>query len=79
MRQEGLQGPQPKRRRRTNIPDPEPPPEPTDLIERRFDPRELALNACWAGDITNIRTWDRWVYLATVIDLASRRGSGLVN
>ncbi len=76
MRQEGLQGRQPKRRRRTTIPDPEPPPEPTDLIERRFDPRELALNACWAGDITYIRTWEGWMYLATVIDLASRRVVG---
>ena len=72
MRQEGLQGRPPKRRRRTTIPDPEPPPELTDLIGRRFDPRELALNACWAGDITYVRTWEGWMYLATVIDLASR-------
>jgi putative transposase len=72
MRQEGLQGRPPKRRRRTTIPDPEPPPELTDLIRRRFDPSELALNACWAGDITYVRTWEGWMYLATVIDLASR-------
>lgn len=72
MRQEGLQGRPPKRRRRTTIPDPEPPPELTDLIGRRFDPSELALNACWAGDITYVRTWEGWMYLATVIDLASR-------
>lgn len=72
MRQECLQGRPPKRRRRTTIPDPEPPPELTDLIGRRFDPGQLALNACWAGDITYVRTWEGWMYLATVIDLASR-------
>ena len=76
MRQEGLQGRPPKRRRRTTIPDPEPPPESIDLIGRRFDPSELALNACWAGDITYVRTWEGWMYLATVIDLASRRVVG---
>ena len=26
----------------------------------------------WCGDITYIRTWDGWAYLATVIDLHSR-------
>lgn len=76
MRQEGLQGRPPKRRRRTTVPDPEPPPESVDLIGRRFDPSELALNACWAGDITYVRTWEGWMYLATVIDLASRRVVG---
>ena len=76
MRQEGLQGRPPKRRRRTTIPDPEPPPELIDLIGRRFDPSGLALNAYWAGDITYVRTWEGWMYLATVIDLASRRVVG---
>jgi transposase InsO family protein len=76
MRQQGLQGRPPKRRRRTTIPDPEPPPELTDLIGRRFDPSELAVNTCWAGDITYVRTWEGWMYLATVVDLASRRVVG---
>ena len=76
MREEGLWGRPPKRRRRTTIPDPGPSPEPTDLIGRRFDPGELALNSCWAGDITYVRTWEGWMYLATVIDLASRRVVG---
>ena len=47
-----------------------------DLVGRRFQPEELALNACWAGDITYVRTWEGWMYLATVIDLASRRVVG---
>ena len=58
MRQQGLQGRPLKRGRKTTIPDPEPPPELTDLIRRRFDPGELALNTCWAGDITYVRTWE---------------------
>ena len=34
------------------------------------------LNARWCGDITYIPTWEGWLYLATVIDLASRRVVG---
>ena len=30
----------------------------------------------WCGDITYIRTWEGWLYLATVIDIASRRVVG---
>jgi putative transposase len=76
MRQHRLWGRPPKRRRRTTVPDPEPPPGLTDLVGRRFDPGGLWLNACWAGDITYVRTWEGWMYLATVIDLASRRVVG---
>src|ERR1019366_6509703 len=31
----------------------------------------------WCGDISYVRTWQGWSYLATVIDLASRRVVGL--
>jgi transposase InsO family protein len=30
----------------------------------------------WVGDITYIRTWEGWLYLATVIDVFSRRVIG---
>jgi len=30
----------------------------------------------WAGDITYVRTWEGWLFLATVIDLYSRRVIG---
>ena len=30
----------------------------------------------WCGDISYIRTWEGWLYLATVIDLGSRRVIG---
>jgi transposase InsO family protein len=30
----------------------------------------------WVGDITYIRTWEGWLFLATVIDVFSRRVIG---
>jgi putative transposase len=33
-------------------------------------------NARWCGDITYVPTWQGWLYLATVIDIASRRVVG---
>jgi putative transposase len=34
------------------------------------------INTRWCGDITYIRTWEGWLYLATVIDLDSRKVVG---
>jgi transposase InsO family protein len=42
-----------------------------DLMERDFNP--LAANRTWSADITYIRTWEGWLYLAHVQDLFSRR------
>jgi putative transposase len=42
-----------------------------DLVERDFDP--TAPNRLWSADITYIRTWQGWLYLASVMDLYSRR------
>ena len=42
-----------------------------NLLRRDFDP--AAPNVAWVGDITEIVTWQRKLYLATVIDLYSRR------
>jgi putative transposase len=36
----------------------------------------MAPNRAWAGDITYVRTWEGWLYLAVVIDLYSRRVVG---
>jgi putative transposase len=41
-----------------------------DLVERDFDPAEP--NRLWAADITYIRTWEGWLYLASVMDCYSR-------
>jgi transposase InsO family protein len=76
MREQALKGRYPKRWKKTTIPDPDPDPPLMNLIERRFQPEDLALNTCWAGDISYVRTWEGWMYLATVIDLASRRVVG---
>ncbi len=42
-----------------------------NLLERQFDQKEL--NRVWCGDITYIPTLTGFVYLATVMDLGSRR------
>ena len=34
------------------------------------------MNRVWVGDITYLRSWEGWSYLATVIDLGSRRVVG---
>jgi putative transposase len=41
-----------------------------DLVERRFRP--AAPNALWLADITYLRTWEGWVYLAAIQDAYSR-------
>ena len=42
-----------------------------DLVERQFRPAEP--NVLWLADITYLRTWEGWVYLAAVQDAYSRR------
>jgi putative transposase len=42
-----------------------------DLVERRFRP--AAADVLWLADITYLRTWEGWVYLAAVQDAYSRR------
>ena len=47
---------------------------PPDAAKRVWDTG--VLNAVWVGDITYMRTWEGWLYLATVIDACSRRVIG---
>jgi transposase InsO family protein len=70
----GLAGRCQRKTIRTTIPDPEA--KALDLIRRAFGPDGLELDVCWVSDITYIRTWEGWMYLATVLDLASRRVVG---
>ncbi|MDW0118832.1 IS3 family transposase [Sporosarcina thermotolerans] len=42
-----------------------------NLLNRQFDVKEI--NKVWVTDITYIRTSDGWLYLASVMDLYSRR------
>lgn len=75
MRDADLRARTPKRWRTTTIADPCAPTRP-DLIARDFTTSAAAVNTRWCGDITYIPTWEGWLYLATVIDLASRRVVG---
>jgi putative transposase len=45
-----------------------------DLVGRRFNPGEP--DVAWVGDITYIATGEGWLYLASVLDLGSRRWLG---
>ncbi len=49
-----------------------------DLLKRAFGPGTVELDRIYVGDITYIWTWEDWAYLATVIDLSSRRVVGWV-
>lgn len=42
-----------------------------NLLNRKF--QVDASNKVWVADITYIRTWEGWLYLATVMDLFSRK------
>jgi putative transposase len=72
MRRAGLAGRIPKRYRRTTIGDPFT--VLPDLVQRDFTPTHP--DQLWVGDITYIRTWEGWLYLATVLDCFSRRVVG---
>ena len=75
MGQAGLVGVHRRRRHRTTVPDPNAATRP-DLVLRDFQPDPAGLDQRWCGDITYIATDQGWLYLATVIDIASRRVVG---
>ena len=75
MRCAGLRGRTPRRWTATTIADPAAAAR-ADLIRRDFTTDAAKVNARWCGDITYINTWEGWLYLATVIDIASRRVIG---
>ena len=45
-----------------------------DLVQRAFWPE--APDRLWVADITYVDTWEGWLYLAAVLDAASRRVVG---
>ena len=69
MRELGLAGCQPRGYKRTTVPGEEPVDSP-DLIGREFTAE--APGHRLVGDITYLKTGEGWLYLATVIDLATR-------
>jgi transposase InsO family protein len=75
MRQAGLAGRAAKRWKKTTIADPAATAR-ADRIRRDFTADANRLNSRWCGDITYIRTWQGWLFLATVTGIASRRVVG---
>ncbi|MEU6525216.1 IS3 family transposase [Streptomyces sp. NPDC046924] len=65
----GLEGVIRGRLHRTTAPEPSAP-RPPDLVDRDFSasrPDQL-----WVADMTHVRTWSGWVYVAFVLDVYSR-------
>jgi putative transposase len=70
MRDAGISGLQIRKRGRTTVSVPGVRVA-DDLVERQFSPE--APNVLWIADVTYLRTWEGWLYLAAVQDAYSRR------
>ncbi|MFD7807760.1 IS3 family transposase [Streptomyces cellulosae] len=69
MAELGIEGVIRGQRRRTTVPEPSAP-RPPDLVDRDFTasrPDQL-----WVADMTYVRTWSGWAYVAFVLDVFSR-------
>ena len=76
MRQDGLKGRAPRRQRPRTTDSAHAHPIAPNLLARQFDVNGVALNQVWVSDITYVPTREGWLYLAAVLDLASRRCVG---
>ena len=73
MREQGLEAAQPRRKVRTTVPAADLGSRP-DLVRRNFTASQPGVK--WVGDITYIRTWEGFVYLATVLDCCTKKAVG---
>lgn len=76
MREDGLKGRAPRRTRPRTTDSAHDHPIAPNLLARQFDVNGVALNRVWVSDITYVPTQEGWLYLAAVLDLASRRCVG---
>ncbi len=76
MRQEGIRAITPKRYRVTTKSGHREPVTPNRLARRFGVADQGGPNTAWAADITYIPTREGWLYLAVILDLASRRVVG---
>lgn len=76
MRTAGLAARPRKRRRVVTTDSTHQDPIAPNLVARQFDVNGVALNRVWIGDITYVPTREGFLYLATVLDLGSRRCVG---
>jgi transposase InsO family protein len=70
MRQEGLEGVRRGKKKRTTIPDEAVIERARDLLQRDFTASRP--NEKWVADLTYLRTWNGFVYLAFILDCYSR-------
>ncbi len=76
MKAAGIAGIQPRRFRKTTD-SAHALPIANNVLARSFNVTQIAhTNSVWAGDITYVPTREGWLYLAVVLDLASRRVIG---
>jgi transposase InsO family protein len=71
MRQHGIEGKLRGRKRRTTIPDEAAVERARDLLQRDFT--ATGPNEKWVCDVTYLRTWDGFLYLAFILDCYSRK------
>jgi putative transposase len=70
MRQEGLEGVRRGKKKRTTVPDEAALERARDLLQRDFTATRP--NEKWVADVTYLRTWNGFVYLAFILDCYSR-------
>ena len=70
MRQNGFEGKQRGSKKRTTIPDEAAAERARDLLQRDFTASRP--NEKWVADLTYVRTWNGFVYLAFILDCHSR-------
>jgi transposase InsO family protein len=76
MREDGLVARPRKRRRVLTTDSSHDHPIAPNVVAQQFDVNGVALNRIWVADITHIPTREGALYLATVLDLGSRRCIG---
>ena len=77
MREDGLRGCRPRRVRVTTTQSAHAEPVAPNVLARRFSPEaNRERDRAWVADITYLPTREGWLYLAPVLDLASRRVVG---
>ena len=76
MRDDGLAARRPRGRQVSTTDSNHTEPIAPNLLARQFDVHGVAVNRVWVADITYIPTREGWLYLATVLDLGSRRCVG---
>jgi putative transposase len=76
MQQDGLVGRRVRPRRVRTTDSTHAQPIAPNLLNREFDVASAGVNQVWASDITYVPTRQGWLYLAVVLDLASRRVVG---